>query len=303
MAESDAGGGGGAGRWEDGAVIVLPAGSAAWRQQQGEHQEAPPPERALYKTRLCDKFQAGGRCAYEDGCTFAHGAAELRPPLPLPARRRPGAGEHADAARGAGGVNGGGGGFYGGKVCFEFRDKGACHWGDKCAYAHVSAAEVAEMRFAGGPRQAEHARRSATPPGRASSRAGGTCYAPAAARPLPPAPAVAAPGEAKVTPLELLSRKKLAGVYGDWYTAITNPDSKGYFDLLIKINPDRKNESVFCKFEARGCSSPLKSSDIAQILKDNLHGKGASTRPRKYLMSLSQQGETWIDDLLLVVLV
>ncbi|KAL6627333.1 hypothetical protein ACP70R_031059 [Stipagrostis hirtigluma subsp. patula] len=247
--------GSGAGRWgasPDG-VIMLPAGSVAWPNRQHhtqrEHQEeqqqpagywsparagvavefAEQPEKVFYKTKLCEKFEAGGRCMYEDGCTFAHGVAELRPPLPLPAlaaRRRPvpaAAGEHGDGPRA---VNGG---FFG-KVYFEFRDKGSCHWGDKCAFAHVSAAEVAEMRFAGGPRQVEHARRSATPPGAgrayspggaavpATSRGSGSIYALlATARAFPPAaPAAAAQGEAKVSRLELLSCKRVGGIYGDW---------------------------------------------------------------------------------------
>lgn len=101
----------GAGRWEapDG-VIVLPVGSAAPQQgRQKEHQyqqrkremerereqqdpgaregvlglDPQPPEKVYYKTRLCEKFEAG-KCVYEGGCTFAHGSEELRPPLPLP---------------------------------------------------------------------------------------------------------------------------------------------------------------------------------------------------------------------------
>lgn len=153
-------------RWEaslDG-VIVLPAGSAAPRpppppnarqQREWEREERPgagvfvgehhghsePPEKVFYKTRLCEKFEAG-KCAYEDGCNFAHGQAELRLPLPVPPglilkRRTPP----------PAGADGGpyGGGYYG-KVCFEFRDKGSCHFGDRCAYAHASAAEVAGTR-------------------------------------------------------------------------------------------------------------------------------------------------------------
>jgi hypothetical protein len=45
-------------------------------QQLGE-----PTEKMFYKTRLCKKFDSISRCAYEDGCTFAHRHAELRPPL------------------------------------------------------------------------------------------------------------------------------------------------------------------------------------------------------------------------------
>ncbi|XP_062182433.1 zinc finger CCCH domain-containing protein 1-like [Phragmites australis] len=239
--EGNAAAAAGAGLWEaspDG-VIVLSAGSAAvWQNRHHHHQreqqvsghgsaagiigEFPePPEKVYYKTKLCEKFEAGGRCAYEDGCTFAHGHAELRPPLPVPpalVKRRMAAAEHENG-RGPAGFPGGG------KVCFEFRDKGTCHWGAKCAYAHASAAEAAGIRYPGGPRLVEPARRSATPPARAFSpgpaaagatRGGSGSYAPGTARAFSPVPAAAGQDDAKVTRLELLSRRKLSGVYGDW---------------------------------------------------------------------------------------
>jgi hypothetical protein len=62
---------------ESSPVIVLPAGSEADLRAQEE-----PPEKVFYKTRLCDNFETNGRCAYGDRCRFAHGHAELRPPLP-----------------------------------------------------------------------------------------------------------------------------------------------------------------------------------------------------------------------------
>ncbi|XP_062208777.1 zinc finger CCCH domain-containing protein 1-like [Phragmites australis] len=229
----------GAGRWEaspDG-VIVLPAGSAAvrhnrdHRHQREREQQHPgygsaawagvlgalpgPLEKVLYKTKLCENFELGG-CVYEEGCTFAHGHAELRPPLPLP----PGANGRRLAAenengRGLAGFHGGG------KVCFEFRDKGTCHWGDRCTYAHASAAE---MRYLVGPRMVEQARRNVTPPARAFSPRsavgtshGGSSYAMGStARAFSPVPAAAGQDDAKVTRLELLSRRKLSGIYGDW---------------------------------------------------------------------------------------
>ncbi|KAL6848092.1 hypothetical protein ACP4OV_022220 [Aristida adscensionis] len=251
--ERKEGGGAGARRGWGGTpdgVIVLPAGSAARRegrpQEQEEHQhpqrkrererereqqpaagrmvgaaagilgEYPePPEKALYKTRLCEKFEAEGWCAYEGGCSFAHGAAELRPPASHVVLVGGAARSHP---RGAGG-----GGFYG-KVCFEFRDTGACHYGERCTYAHVTAAEAAEMRYHQTvPRVVE---RSLTPPGRTfspgSSRGaggggGGGGYGPATARAFPAAPAAPAQqGDRKLTRLEILSQKKMSGIYGDW---------------------------------------------------------------------------------------
>ncbi|CAL4958532.1 unnamed protein product [Urochloa decumbens] len=243
-------------RWEaslDG-VIVLPAGSAAPRPQHARQQRereaerereqesnpgavgvfvGEPPEKVFYKTRLCEKFEAG-KCSYEDGCTFAHGQAELRPPMPGPHalvfKRRtppppppaPPSSQPAAAAEGPGPF----GGYYGAKVCFEFRDKGTCHYGDRCAYAHASAAEVAEMRYPGGPRSVEHALRNAPPYARAAFAPGGAArscsstssYAPAAAaRAYPSAPPVPIGEDGrKLSRLELLSRKKMSGIYGDW---------------------------------------------------------------------------------------
>ncbi|WVZ72511.1 hypothetical protein U9M48_020957 [Paspalum notatum var. saurae] len=246
--------------WEaspNGVVIVLPAGSAAPRQpphlgrlhqqreaerereremQQhpgagagglGEHHLLEPPEKVFYKTKLCDKFEAVGKCAYEDGCTFAHGQGELRPPLPVPPaliRRRPLPPPPppsppplaADTAYYAGG-----GGYYG-KVCFEFRDKGTCHFGDRCAYAHATAAEIAEMRYPGGPRSVEHALRNSRAPsplpaaaGPSRSSSSSTSYAPPPrAFAFPSVPAIE--DGRKVSRLELLSGKKLGGIYGDW---------------------------------------------------------------------------------------
>ncbi|KAK3164027.1 hypothetical protein QOZ80_1AG0011580 [Eleusine coracana subsp. coracana] len=220
--------------WDKSPVIVLPAGSAAavpvWQQAPllRPHKDQPaaagpepfvpePPEKVFYKTRLCEKFENGGRCAYEDGCTFAHGHAELRPPLPLPptARRSRMVMPPVDAASDGSGRSGGGvpfNYFGAGKVCFEFRDKGTCHFGDKCNFSHASpAVQPPDMRF---PKQLpeQPARRAFSPAVSAS------IYHPAAARAFPPGSddAAVGKGEPKPTRLELLSRKKMSGIYGDW---------------------------------------------------------------------------------------
>ncbi|XP_066308322.1 zinc finger CCCH domain-containing protein 1-like [Miscanthus floridulus] len=242
----------GAGHWEaPNGVIVLPVGSAAPRflQQEPQYlqrkremereQQDPgaagadpgvlgldltqPPEKVYYKTRLCEKFEAG-KCAYEDGCTFAHGFDELRPPLPVPTslirRRSPLRPRSSSPGAAADGSQGGGGYL---RVCFEFRDTGACHRGDRCAFAHAS---PAEMPFPGGPRSVEHALRNASPYAKAYSSPGSAAaahrssssYAPSSTRSFPSVPAdVAGEGRRrKVTRLELLSRKKMSGIYGDW---------------------------------------------------------------------------------------
>lgn len=86
----------------------------------------------------------------------------------------------------------------------------------------------AEMRYPGGPRSVEHALRNAPPFARASFSPGGTArsssttssYAPAAAaRAFPsalPPPAPVGEDGRKLSRLEILSRKKTRGIYGDW---------------------------------------------------------------------------------------
>lgn len=36
------------------------------------------PDKLLYKTELCEKFEANGSCPYGEKCLFAHGKSELR---------------------------------------------------------------------------------------------------------------------------------------------------------------------------------------------------------------------------------
>lgn len=82
------------------------------------------------------------------------------------------------------------------------------------------------MRYPGGPRSVEHALRNAPPSARAAlfmpapsggAPRGSSSYAPAAARAFP-SPPDAETGEdgRKLSRLELLSRKKTSGIYGDW---------------------------------------------------------------------------------------
>jgi len=45
---------------------------------------APPPPGKFFKTRLCSSFETRSLCLRQDHCSFAHGAAELRPVPPRP---------------------------------------------------------------------------------------------------------------------------------------------------------------------------------------------------------------------------
>ncbi|KAI5005535.1 zinc finger CCCH domain-containing protein 1-like [Hordeum vulgare subsp. vulgare] len=179
---------------------------------QGQHEEAPP-ERLYFKTRLCEKYEVTGRCMYEDACTFAHGRAELRPPVPPPSHAFAGGGRF---------VNGGG------KVCFNFRDTGACHFGDKCAFPHAAAPATPghAIRLTGGgdQRVLTDDWGSATPPARQTP--GPRYAAPGSARAYPYPPVLPRDrlgqtmpeenGGKKPNRLMLMSQGKIAGIYGDW---------------------------------------------------------------------------------------
>ncbi|TVU45975.1 hypothetical protein EJB05_05485, partial [Eragrostis curvula] len=227
---------GNAERWEASAngVIVLPAGSAAPARQQpsppqhrlhhhhsnreklqgmqvtgglGDFVISEPPERVHYKTKLCEKFMSGGRCMYLENCTFAHGHAELRPPVPLPsgAWRSRLIVPHMDADGGSGG----GKVHYHntGKVCFAFRDTGRCSRGANCNFTHSQTVVQpgAEIRY----KPSELSRRSATTPPVCVFTVGGNGFA-------PPGPGADGQGERKLNRLELMSLKKTSGIYGDW---------------------------------------------------------------------------------------
>ncbi|VAH74113.1 hypothetical protein VPH35_050661 [Triticum aestivum] len=179
------------------AVVLVDAEGEGQGQGPRMEMEAPP-EKLYFKTRLCDKYEDTGRCMYEDGCTFAHGRAELRPPVP------PVGG--FTVAGGGRVVNGGG------KVCFKFRDTGTCHFGDKCAFPHAAPSGHA-IRFTGdqkvltspGPRYAGPgtARAYPYPP-----------VIPPAARDHP-AQMTEENGGKKPNRLMLMSQRKISGIYAD----------------------------------------------------------------------------------------
>uniref|UniRef100_A0A8R7PQR6 C3H1-type domain-containing protein n=2 Tax=Triticum urartu TaxID=4572 RepID=A0A8R7PQR6_TRIUA len=209
-------------RWAEN-VIVLSSGrpprseEAAVVAGQGQHQRTDaPPEKLYYKTRLCDKYEATGRCVYEDGCTFAHGRAELRPPVPPHAHavwRRPPDQEHGGRIV-----------YGGGKAWHNFRDRG--HFGDKLAFPHAAAPAPPghAIRITGDQKLLADERRSATPPAMPSPAPRYT--APGPARAFAPVPAPAArdrlgqipveDGGKKSNRLMLMSLRKTSGIYGDW---------------------------------------------------------------------------------------
>ncbi|XP_020154627.1 uncharacterized protein [Aegilops tauschii subsp. strangulata] len=180
------------------AVVLVDAEGEGQGQGPRMEMEAPP-EKLYFKTRLCDKYEDTGRCMYEDGCTFAHGRAELRPPVPP-------VGGFAVAGGGRV-VNGGG------KVCFNFRDTGTCHFGDRCAFPHAAPSGHA-IRLTGD-------QKVLTSPGPRYA-APGT----ARAYPYPPVIPLAAcdrpaqmteeNGAKKPNRLMLMSQGKIGGIYGDW---------------------------------------------------------------------------------------
>jgi hypothetical protein len=93
---------------------------------------------------VCYAFQDTGNCQYGDGCRFAHGADDSRPP----------AGDF-NGGGGGGGFpqNGGGAGGYrprrsgGGGICFNFRDQGDCQYNDACRFSHDLTGGAAKYAF------------------------------------------------------------------------------------------------------------------------------------------------------------
>ncbi|EEC70029.1 hypothetical protein OsI_00603 [Oryza sativa Indica Group] len=254
-------------------VIVLSPGPPARRRPPPVKAVEPdpggfayePPEKLFYKTRVCETFVTSGRCMFEDGCTFAHGDEELRPSLtacaggwrkPSPSLAAPPVAVavaptpppahvvHELLARGSGS---GGGHRAITKVCFEFRDKGTCYFGETCAFPHVSAAEIRQgsrLSSMSSSSWEMPARRSvavtvprtfvsvppvAPPPphyrvnnnSSSSSRYNAASMAAAAPPAASDANLVAQQpppeqGGRKMTRLEMLSLKKMTGIYGDW---------------------------------------------------------------------------------------
>ncbi|KAG2173776.1 hypothetical protein INT43_005196 [Umbelopsis isabellina] len=79
----------------------------------------------LYKTRLCERFEAEGYCPYDTKCTFAHGTEELRERTV----------EHTEEV-----VNGrtefNDNGLFKTKLCERYMKGNFCQYGPKCNFAH-----------------------------------------------------------------------------------------------------------------------------------------------------------------------
>uniref|UniRef100_A0A0D9UXE2 C3H1-type domain-containing protein n=1 Tax=Leersia perrieri TaxID=77586 RepID=A0A0D9UXE2_9ORYZ len=285
-------GGNNRGRYESDDVIVISPSPMAWTRGVDPPAPAPAAEekKLFYKTRMCDAFVMSGRCMHGEGCTFAHGAAEIRSsltavaggwikpeaaltPPPAQAVAAPqgvqGGGQEfvARASYGGGGGGGGnlgynaranyGGGMghefigranYGGggghrsitKVCFEFRDLGRCRFGASCAFPHVSAAEIRQgsrLSYSSMTEPPARANMAVTVPrtfisvpsmappplpyvvhnnnGNGGDGYGGLSM-------MPPAHQPEQEGR-KLTRLEILSRKKMSGIYGDWMDGYVSP--------------------------------------------------------------------------------
>ncbi|KAJ3054445.1 hypothetical protein HK097_001786 [Rhizophlyctis rosea] len=110
--------------WEDDMRAALPRGQI----DKGSNSNQSNSENALYKTRLCERFETEGFCPYGNRCTFAHGTVELR-------------------IRPTFGGNSGGNGevekrdgpenpLYKTRLCERFMREGFCQYGPRCNFAH-----------------------------------------------------------------------------------------------------------------------------------------------------------------------
>eukprot|EP00753_Platysulcus_tardus_P005703 PLAT13627.1.p1 GENE.PLAT13627.1~~PLAT13627.1.p1 ORF type:complete len:436 (-),score=135.58 PLAT13627.1:272-1522(-) len=84
-------------------------------------------QKALFRTELCRFFASHGYCLRGEKCTFAHGAAQLRP---KPASHI----SHHPLFRS---VN-----------CYHLHALGTCRYGDRCSYKHEPVASLGESQAA-----------------------------------------------------------------------------------------------------------------------------------------------------------
>jgi hypothetical protein len=84
----------------------------------------------LYKTRLCERFEAEGYCPYDTKCTFAHGTAELRErTVEHTEENVNGRAEFADN------------GLFKTKLCERYMKGNFCQYGPKCNFGKFQPAK------------------------------------------------------------------------------------------------------------------------------------------------------------------
>jgi len=89
------------------------------QQQQENH---------LYKTKLCERFEAEGTCPYGNKCHFAHGTAELRRVPPQPSYEDQFMNQHQQMQQNNP--------LYKTRLCERFMNEHYCQYGPKCIFAH-----------------------------------------------------------------------------------------------------------------------------------------------------------------------
>ena len=89
----------------------------------------------------CYSFQESGNCKFGAQCRFSHGDDQ---------QRQQGGGFGGGGGGGYGNRSyGGGGGFGGGRSagpCYEFRETGACKYGDNCRFSHSAGGDASGPR-------------------------------------------------------------------------------------------------------------------------------------------------------------
>jgi len=93
-------------------------------------QQQPQQENHLYKTRLCERFEAEGTCPYGNKCHFAHGTAELRRmPQQQPSYDDQYMNQHQQPPQNNNPL-------YKTRLCERFMNEHYCQYGSKCTFAH-----------------------------------------------------------------------------------------------------------------------------------------------------------------------
>lgn len=90
----------------------------------------PQQENLLYKTRLCERFEAEGTCPYGSKCHFAHGTAELRRMPQQPSYDdQYNMNQHQQMPQNSNPL-------YKTRLCERFMNEHYCQYGPKCIFAH-----------------------------------------------------------------------------------------------------------------------------------------------------------------------